>query len=129
MADEFTAIDLFTRRLHDDFHPGDTEKFREYMSGFQERQSSDMMNLKVKIQNASSVCKQVAKFYSIELEEGKPEHLFIVIQQFVELLYSSKRSLLKLEKERVKAEQKAAREAAKKRKKKNIGIAHVLTPD
>eukprot|EP01084_Bolivina_argentea_P049125 90399_1 len=119
MADEFTAIDLFTRRLHDDFHPGDTEKFREYMSGFQERQSSDMMNLKVKIQNASSVCKQVAKFYSIELEEGKPEHLFIVIQQFVELLYSSKRSLLKLEKERVKAEQKAAREAAKKRKKEN----------
>ena len=53
MADEFTAIVLFCRRLHGDFHPGDTERFREYMASFQERQQSDMMNLKVKIQNAT----------------------------------------------------------------------------
>merc|ERR1712228_1153768 len=98
MADEFTAIDLLIRRLNDDFHPGDTERFREYMNEFQEKQSADMMNLKVKIQNAAAICRRVAKFYSIDLEEGKPEHLFVVIERFVSMLQAAKRSLLKLEK-------------------------------
>eukprot|EP00485_Elphidium_margaritaceum_P019093 CAMPEP_0202727810 /NCGR_PEP_ID=MMETSP1385-20130828/185307_1 /ASSEMBLY_ACC=CAM_ASM_000861 /TAXON_ID=933848 /ORGANISM="Elphidium margaritaceum" /LENGTH=1480 /DNA_ID=CAMNT_0049394053 /DNA_START=107 /DNA_END=4549 /DNA_ORIENTATION=- len=111
MADEFTAIDLFMRRLHDDFHPGDTERFREYMSEFQEKQSSDMMNLKVKIQNATQICTKVAKYYCIELEDNKPEHLFKVIQRFVDMLATAKRTLLKLEKERRK---EAARAAAQK---------------
>ena len=74
--------------------------YRGYMAEFQEKQSSDMMNLKVKIQNATAICRRVAKFYSINLEEGKPEHLFVVIEQFVSMLQSSKRALLKLEKER-----------------------------
>merc|ERR1712083_858453 len=98
MADEFTAIDLLIRRLNDDFHPGDTERFREYMNEFQEKQSADMMNLKVKIQNAASICTQVAKYYSIDLEDGKPEYLFVVIKGFIDILENSKRSLLKLEK-------------------------------
>merc|ERR1712113_1126697 len=119
MADEFTAIDLFCRRLNDDFHPGDTEGFRKYMSEFQEKQSSDMMNLKVKIQNAAAICRRVAKFYSIDLEEGKPEHLFVVIERFVAMLQNAKRSLLKLEKERLKAERKAAAKRAKEQKKKD----------
>ena len=104
MADEFTAIDLFCRRLHDDFHPGDTERFREYMASFQERQQSDMMNLKVKIQNVTSICRRVAKFYAVELEEGKPEFLFVVVDRLVAILADAKRALLKLEKERLKAE-------------------------
>lgn len=70
------------------------------MNEFQEKQSSDMMNLKVKIQNATAICRRVAKFYSITLEEGKPEHLFVVIEHFVAMLQAAKRSLLKLEKER-----------------------------
>jgi len=125
MADEFTAIDLFIRRLNDDFHPGDTEAFREYMTEFQDRQSSDMMNLKVKIQNATQICRQVAKFYSIELEEDKPEHLFIVTSSFLEILGNAKRQLLKLEKERIKAQKKAAAKRAKEKKKqqRNAGMS------
>ena len=129
MADEFTAIDLLIRRLNDDFHPGDTERFREYMNEFQEKQSADMMNLKVKIQNAASICGQVAKYYSIELEDGKPEYLFVVIQHFVNILDDSKRKLLKIEKERLKQEKKAAAaklKAQKKEERKNMSVADRL---
>eukprot|EP01083_Nonionella_stella_P174208 603232_1 len=125
MADEFVAIDLFLRRLTDDFHPEDTERFREYMIEFQEKQESDMMNLKVKIQNGASICEQTAKFYSIDLEEGKPESIFRLVKQFLDILDNAKRALLKLEKERIKQEQRAAREAAKRRKtmdRKNMSV-------
>merc|ERR1712129_220074 len=126
MADEFTAIDLLIRRLQDDFHPGDTERFREYMNEFQVKQSADMMNLKVKIQNASAICTQVAKYYSIDLEDGKPEYLFVVIQKFILILDDSKRKLLKIEKERIKQEKKAAAAKLKQQKKdekKNMSVA------
>ena len=118
MADEFLNIDLFCRRLNDEYHPGDTSRFREYMRAFNEANIVNMSNLKVKIQNAQSIANNVANYYGMELEEGKPESLFTTVQAFVDLMLKAKRQLIKLEKERQKAAAKRAKEREKKKKKK-----------
>ena len=120
MADEFLNIDLFCRRLNDEYHPGDTVKFREYMQAFGHSNTANMMNLKVKIQNAQSIANNVANYYGMELEEGKPESLFKTVQAFVDIMLKAKRQLIKLEKERQKAAAKRAkdRERLKKQKEK-----------
>merc|ERR1712154_86754 len=118
MADEFLNIDLFCRRLHDEYHPGDTEPFRNYMKTFSDQQTSNMMNLKVKIQNALIIAKNTASYYGIELDEGKPESLFKKVQSFVDIMDKAKRTLIKLEKERQKAAAKRAKEREKLKKQK-----------
>jgi len=118
MADEFLNIDLFCRRLNDEYHPGDTQMFREYMKEFSDNNTMNMMNLKVKIQNAQSMANNVANYYGITLEEGKPESLFKIVQDFVDCMDKAKRTLIKLEKERQKAAIKRQKEREKKKKQK-----------
>jgi len=118
MADEFLAIDLFCRRLHDEYDDGDTDAFREYMQRFSDAQTTKMMNLKVKIQNATSIAKNVASYYGMQLEDGKPEQLFKTVQKFVDMMEKAKRALFKLENERQKAAAKRAKEKEKAKKQK-----------
>ena len=46
----------------------------------------------------------MAKFYAVELGEGKPEFLVVVVDRLVAILADATRALLKLEQERLKAE-------------------------
>ena len=80
------------------------------MQMFSDSNTSNMMNLKVKVQNAQSIAKNVANYYGMELEEGKPETLFKKVQDFADMMLKAKRQLIKLEKERQKAAAKRAKD-------------------
>lgn len=87
MADEFLNIDLFCRRLQDDYHPKDSESFRGYMQEFADQEVADMMNLKVKVQNALMFVRSTAAMYVYQLEDNKPESLFIIVQEFIDMMH------------------------------------------
>lgn len=122
MKDEFSNIDIFCNRLSDDYHEEDSAVFRSYMRQWLKDNISSMDKLHVRLKNAKTISNSVAKFFGFDLDEGRPESLFILVQNFVDSVEKARRSLLKFEKERLKEQQKRKREVKKNIGKKKIGL-------
>lgn len=76
MDEEFASIDQLCQHLQDEYALGDTQKFRDYMRGFIVNEGAHMKMLSIKFRGAQTMASNVARYYGIELEEGKPENLF-----------------------------------------------------
>eukprot|EP00483_Globobulimina_turgida_P000935 UN00936 len=77
-----------------------------------------MAVVKTKLKNAKTTSRSVARFYGYLDEDGqRPEELFKLIQNFIVIMEKAKDGLFKLEKERIKSQQKRQKEREKLKKK------------
>eukprot|EP01084_Bolivina_argentea_P051637 95004_1 len=88
MNNQFKKMDILSRRLADDYQDGDTVAFRVYVTAFIKAQKSNMAVLRTKLKNAKITARSVAKFYALtdEVEDVKPEELFKLIQNFIDIM-------------------------------------------
>ena len=75
------------------------------------------MNLKVKYENIIDVSLIISKYYRFDYTDNKIESIFKTIQYFVDALDKAKRTIIKLQKERIKKQEKKKREMERNRKK------------